>query len=79
MYCSKRLAESEATVAALGRSSSRAVQPSSSYSHQQQQANGAVAASGAAPFNDQYTLGAARKGLKKLRDQLDLDVTMKGK
>jgi len=67
-YCSKKLAELESTVASLSR---RSAQSSSSFTHHQHQANGgAVAASNTV---DQYTLGAAKKDLKKLRDQLALN------
>jgi len=63
-------------VTELRRCSSRSPHPSSSFS----QVNGAaIATDDAVALDDQYTLGAAKKGLKKLRDQLDQDVTMKGK
>jgi len=76
LCCSKRLAEAEAMVTELRRCSSRSPHPSSSFS----QVNGAaIATDDAVALDDQYTLGAAKKGLKKLRDQLDQDVTMKGK
>jgi len=73
---SKRLAEAEATVTALLRPTSHSLRQSASLS----QANGVSSTvDDSVALDDQYTLGAAKKGLKKLRDQLDQDVTMKGK
>jgi len=74
---SKRLAEAEATVTALRRPlSARSAHHSASLL----QANGALSITDdSVALDEQYTLGAAKKGLKKLRDQLDLDVTFKGK
>jgi len=68
LFYSKRLAEAEATVTALRRSCSRSVYHSASLT----QNNGALSVTDdAVALDDQYTLGAAKKGLKKLRDQLD--------
>ena len=68
MCYSKRLAEAEATVTALRRSCSRSVLQSTSLT----QAIGALSVSDdSVALDNQYTLGAAKKGLKKLRDQLD--------
>jgi len=76
LCCSKRLAESDATIAMLCRSCSSPVHHSAS----SLQANGASSVvDDSVTLDEQYTLGAAKKGLKKLRDQLDQDVTMKGK
>jgi len=60
-------------VAALRRPSSRSVHQSTSLLQASSVTDDSVA------LDDQYTLGAAKKGLKKLRDQLDQDVPMKGK
>ena len=66
--CSKRLAETEATVTALRRSCSHSVHHSPSLT----QAVGALSVTDdSVALDDQYTLGDAKKGLKKLRDQLD--------
>jgi len=68
MHYSKRLAEAEATVAALRRSCSHSVHQSTSLT----QTNGTLSVTDdSVALDDQYTLGAAKKGLKKLRDQLD--------
>ena len=68
LFYSKRLAEAEATVTALRRSCSRSVYHSASLT----QNNGALSVTDdSVALDDQYTLGAAKKGLKKLRDQLD--------
>jgi len=74
---SKRLAEAEATVTALRRPlSARSAHHSASLL----QANGGLSITDdSVALDEQYILGAAKKGLKKLRDQLDLDVTLKGK
>jgi len=70
IYYSKRLAEAEATVTALHQSRTRSVHQSASLT----QANGALSVTDdSVALDDQYTLGAAKKGLKKLRDQLDLE------
>ena len=61
---------------ALCRSTSRSIQQAAISST----TNGALSfVDDSVPLDDQYTLGAVKKGLKKLRDQLDQDVVMKGK
>jgi len=72
LCCSKRVAEAEATVTALRQPFSRSARQSASLL----QANGASSiADDSVALDELYTLGAAKKGLKKLRDQLDQDVT----
>lgn len=85
---SKRLTEAEATIAALRRTISHSDHHhhhSASASSSMLHANGSSVSFGTEDTfvvedqYDQYVLGAAKKGLKKLRDQLDQDAPVKGR